>query len=76
MAWEQQVVGGAAGQTNKYSFIINHCVADCPSVNFQMVNNPELARCEFLGYYCKVGNYKDGCLDVIEPCKISLSNYY
>ncbi|TNV88188.1 hypothetical protein FGO68_gene11544 [Halteria grandinella] len=29
-----------------------------------MVNNPELGRCEFLGYYCKAGNYKEGCLEL------------
>ena len=43
------------------SNLTNYCVPDCPTVNFQMVNNPILGRCEFLGYYCMYGNYIDGC---------------
>ena len=41
--------------------LTNYCVPDCPTVNFQMVNNPILGRCEFLGYYCMHGNYIEGC---------------
>jgi hypothetical protein len=37
------------------------CVPDCPTIDFQMVNNPEYGRCEYLGYYCKYGNAKTGC---------------
>lgn len=44
------------------SFIVNRCVPDCPTVNFQMVNNPLLGRCEFLGYFCMYGNAKEGCI--------------
>ena len=47
--------------TPSSNYITNYCVPDCPSVNFQMVNNPELGRCEFLGYYCLYGNKVDGC---------------
>lgn len=46
---------------NSAEDFINFCVPDCPSTNFQMVNNPELMRCEFLGFYCMYGNYKEGC---------------
>jgi hypothetical protein len=41
--------------------IANACVPDCPSMSSQYVNNPELGRCEFLGYYCMYGNFRDGC---------------
>ena len=41
--------------------LTNYCVPDCPTINFQMVNNPILGRCEFLGYYCMQGNYIEGC---------------
>lgn len=46
--------------SNKYLF--NYCVIDCPTVNMNMVNNPKLGRCEFLGYYCMYGNAEKGCM--------------
>ena len=48
-------------KTPSQSYVNNYCVPDCPSVNFQMVNNPEMGRCEFLGYYCLYGNKVEGC---------------
>jgi hypothetical protein len=37
-----------------------------------MVNNPELMRCEFLGYYCAYGNYTNGCLAPLLPSAYAL----
>ena len=49
------------GYNTTQKYLSNYCVPDCSTMNFQMVNNPELGRCEFLGYYCMAGNYKEGC---------------
>ncbi len=62
-----------SGEINAtYKNYPSFCVPDCPTANFQTVNNPELGRCEFLGYYCMAGNYKDGCLrSYLENCKLN-----
>ena len=39
-------------------------------MNYQMVNNPEYGRCEFLGYYCKYGDSQSGCKEsYLQGCK-------
>ncbi|TNV84083.1 hypothetical protein FGO68_gene6227 [Halteria grandinella] len=43
-------------------FTANTCVPDCPTYRSDMVNNPELMRCEYLGHLCLIGNYTHGCL--------------
>ena len=61
-----------SGANSTETVLINICVHDCPTVNFQMVNNPELGRCEFLGFYCSYGNYTHGCLAAVQPQQYSL----
>ena len=61
-----------SGTTSTETVLINVCVADCPTINFQMVNNPELGRCEFLGFYCAFGNYTHGCLGLLAPTQFNL----
>lgn len=61
--------GGTTTTITTYNFTIDQCVVDCPTYNFQMVNNPELMRCEFLGFLCKNGNYKDGCKETYSTGK-------
>ena len=52
------------------TYLYNMCVPDCPTVNYQMVNNPEYGRCEFLGYYCKYGDAQRGCKEsYLQGCK-------
>ena len=62
-----EIAGLSTNKLNSSStFVYQMCVPDCPTVNFQTVNNPELGRCEFLGFYCKKGNYKDGCTETYD----------
>jgi hypothetical protein len=49
--------------------ILNYCVPDCSTANSLMVNNPVLGRCEYLGPFCKYGNYIDGCIETHDSCK-------
>ncbi len=65
--------GLPAAQNGGKKDLINMCVPDCSSVNMFMVNNPQLGRCEFLGFYCMVGNYKEGCKRTyLEGCKFNV----
>ena len=44
-------------------------------MNYQFVNNPLQGRCEFLGYYCKHGDYINGCAESHFPtCNIIVYN--
>ena len=42
---------------------------DCPTINYQLVNNPVTGNCDFLGYYCQYGNFIEGCKQcLLEDC--------
>eukprot|EP00347_Sterkiella_histriomuscorum_P011701 403371438 len=60
-----------AGPNQTISASINVCVPDCPSVNFQLINNPITQKCEFLGFYCKYGDFYNGC----KQCSLQDQHY-
>jgi hypothetical protein len=68
------MVPTVSGGNSTETVLTNVCVADCPTVNSQMVNNPELMRCEFLGFYCAYGNYTHGCLAPLLPAAYALAD--